>query len=474
MVIKFMEFTHADKARFEPFFLAPSIEALHAQLTPTEFERFLGYMFFCAGFAVEHVASVHVPYGPGVDLNLYESTSAYKPFARVEARRYAPEGPGISVNDVFRFAGALLHAGQEPGYMITTARFTPNAQHVIKRPGLKDVHLIDGANLLRYITYLYGSRVNDGRGFHRTTLPVLPNWLFSGFAHESRNTSCILTVANNKGGVGKSTTALNVSFALSALGKRVLLIDLDGQANLTSAMPPPPPANTKTPKNGLPPAHQRFITEYFTAERTPLQHLIAKTRFDHIWLIPGHEELNRMDPGGAARPDEELAFARALRDPKLGVPLTPEQGLVEESPAFDWIVLDTPPAQAHVSRLALAAADFVLIPLKADSFTVAGINRALRTAFTMRALTDVPQARGLVLTQWRAAAKSMKDIAAKLQVDAPLLGYPLFDTVVPYDDHIEQAHISLISGGVQTLFGWKSTAARAYKKVTDELVRKVG
>lgn len=92
----------------------------------------------------------------------------------------------------------------------------------------------------------------------------------------------------------------------------------------------------------------------------------------------------------------------------------------------------------------------------------------------MHALTDAPQGRGLLLTQWR-AVKSMKDIEAKLNIQAPVSGYPMLDVVIPYDDHIEQAHISLINGGVKTLFGWRTTvAASAYKKATDDIVKKVG
>ncbi len=474
MAVEFMEFTHEDKARFEPFFLTPSIEQLHSQLTPTEFERFLGYMFYCAGFAVEHVASVHVPYGPGVDLNLYSNASKHKPFARVEARRYDPEGSGIGVNDVFKFAGVLQYAGEVPGYLITTAHFAANAQHVIKRPGMKDVHLIDGDALLRYLVYLYGSRANDGHGFHRTLTPILPDWLFSGLALEPRTQAHILAVANNKGGVGKTTSALNVGFALAALGKRVLLVDLDGQANLTSVLPPPMPLLLKGahhPKDVPLPIHQRTITEHFTDAKTPLQTLVQPTRFEQVWLLPSDAELHRIEPGGSARPDDELAFARCLRAPYLGVPSAAEG---DAHVPFDWIVVDTPPAQSHFARLALAAADYVLVPLKADSFSVAGINHALQTTNTMRALTGAPQARGLLLTQWR-TVKSMKLIEAKLQLQAPIMGYPMLDTVVPYDDHIEQAHIVLIGGGAKNLFGWRTTdAALAYKSVTNEILQKVG
>lgn len=483
MPIDFMEFTHEDKTRFEPYFQAPSIERIYSQLTPSDFERFLGYMFFSAGFSVENVSNQRIPRGPGVDLNLYQASNTSEPFARIEAKRFDPLGSGVSLNTVLQFGGVLRYAGDVPGYLITTARFPSNAHHVVKRPGMQDVHLVDGDTMLRYITYVYGSRVSDGRGFHRTMQPILPGWLFNDLPHAPRSKAHIITVANNKGGVGKSTTALNVGFALSTFGKRVLLVDMDGQANLSLALPPREllvprqrGRRREAAPSARPPIHERSITEHFTQERVSLQQLIQPTRFDNIWLLPSDEELNRVEPGGSAQPDSELTFARNLRDPKLGVPAaTDESNVTADSLApFDYIVIDTPPAQSHFARLALAAADFTLIPLKADSFSVAGINRALTATRTMQALTQTPMGRGLLLTQWR-AVRSMRDIFANLEVQAPLLGYPLFDIPIPYDDHIEQAHISLIRGGVQNVFGWKSSsAATAYKKVTEELVRKVG
>ena len=102
MAIEFMEFTHEDKSRFEPFFQAPSIDKMHADLSPTDFERFLGYMFFSAGFNVENVSLRRMPRGPGVDLNVYQPANPRKVFARIEARRYDPEGSGITLEDVLR------------------------------------------------------------------------------------------------------------------------------------------------------------------------------------------------------------------------------------------------------------------------------------------------------------------------------------------------------------------------------------
>lgn len=151
----------------------------------------------------------------------------------------------------------------------------------------------------------------------------------------------VLAIANNKGGVAKTTSALNLGVALSKLGKRVLLVDLDGQASLSLALPLPDPRR-RPPRHSPPPPRTRHITEYFAGNAT-LRDLVQPTRFPLLWLLPAHAELYARDTGGAAHPEDELAFVRAIHDPALSAP-----ALLNDTAAggFDWIILDTPPARS--------------------------------------------------------------------------------------------------------------------------------
>jgi restriction endonuclease Mrr len=161
-------------AHFETLFRTPTIDGMIA-LDPSDFEHFVAYVFNCAGYTVEYIADAHFPYGPGVDLNLYSSLVAKKPLARVEVKRYAP-GNRVSYDEAKGFNGVLHHGETLPGYFVTTSDFHANA-----RTFAEDTHgrlrLLNGEQLLRYITYLGGSRVSDPNGLQRTPALTPPDWL---------------------------------------------------------------------------------------------------------------------------------------------------------------------------------------------------------------------------------------------------------------------------------------------------------
>jgi len=195
-----------------------------------EFQGFVGYVFSCAGYAVHDVSDQRFPNGTGVDLDLYADNIGGKLLARVEVRQFSPPN-NIGADDARRFWGTLDIAGGIPGYLVTTSDFGAPARAVAAAAAVRGrLRLLNGQQLLRYIAYIRGSRVKEaGMRSPSTSAPTPPDCLFQADAVARRQTTetVVLTVGNNRGGVAKTTTALNLALALNERGWRVLLVDMD-------------------------------------------------------------------------------------------------------------------------------------------------------------------------------------------------------------------------------------------------------
>jgi len=158
----------------------------------------------------------------------------------------------------------------------------------------------------------------------------------------------VIAVANQKGGVGKTTTSVNLSAALAELGFKVLLIDLDPQANATSAL-------------GHDPIEDHSVYAALLCEGT-LADAVIPTRRDNLWLIPGDINIAGAEIE-VARQDDHLTRLRDALAP-----------LREDAP-FDFIFLDCPPSLGILMTNALAAADELLVPLQCEYFALEGLSK---------------------------------------------------------------------------------------------------
>jgi len=185
----------------------------------------------------------------------------------------------------------------------------------------------------------------------------------------------IVAISNQKGGVGKTTTAINLSACLAEQGTRVLLIDLDPQANATSGL-------NIEPEEGL--SLYTALTSHGRVDQ-----MIRPTEIPNLSIIPSHMELAGCEID-LARTDNHLSKLRDLLQP------------LKSAETFDYVILDTPPSLGVLMTSALAAADELLIPLQCEYFGLEGLAKIVHVVEQIRnsgANPDV-QIEGIVMTMF--------------------------------------------------------------------------
>jgi chromosome partitioning protein len=302
--------------------------------------------------------------------------------------------------------------------------------------------------VVRYITYIKGSRHDDDN-----TITSLSPEFFAGrddVLLRAASGAHVLTIGNNKGGVGKTTTAYYVGAELARKGKRVLLVDLDGQANLTECCFPEQVADHSEGIELFP-----NITQYFSGQSS-LKDLITATAKERLSIIASDPNLTLRDLGGSGRPDVEVRFVRDIQ--KLCMqPVASLGGLP------DWIIIDTPPALSVFTRAGLAAAHYVLAPVRPRLRSLPGTRMMLKTLQTMNALTgNGATFMGMVITHWDGLKISQDFERVHLPRELAVFGGQAFVTKIPIDNQLESLEPGAKTGG-----------ARAYDALADEVLRYV-
>ena len=421
----------AKLALFRSIFEYPSIEKL-LDLTPPDAEQFVRYVFEAAGFLVKDVSTKYFPSGPGVDLTLQDPLHPDVMQAGVEVKRWRDD---VKFEQV---AGLVVKAQRLgiSGYLVTTSKFAPAARHIAQE--YPQISLIDGEHLLRYITYLGRSRVDHA--YENIQVPLAlaagPEWTLKAddvlqFAQGKADRARIVAIANNKGGVGKSTTARCLAVALVKQHKRVLLIDMDAQTNLTEMMLG---FEDSAIDDVSPNLAGYFAGAWSLGEAILTVPNPRDVKDTSLSIIAGHLNLGMLDTGGAGQPETELRFARHLY--QLAVDLGPSV-----SGGFDWIVLDTPPAISLYTRAALAVADFVIAPARARRSSVQGTVGAVRARRAMNALMGRSDL-GLrcVVTQWQNDQHSVAQ-RNNLRIILESFGTTLFTQQIPFAAAVEKSTV---------------------------------
>ena len=244
----------------------------------------------------------------------------------------------------------------------------------------------------------------------------------------------IYAFANQKGGVGKTTTTVNLASCLAEAGQRALVIDLDPQANATSGL--------GERANGT--------SSYDLLDGVPLSQLAKPTKFANLFLVPSRPEL-----AGAA---VELA-RRADGDRYLA------QALAAAGENYDFVLLDCPPSLGPLTVNALAAADRVVVPVQAEYYALEGLAQLMRSVGMIQArLNPKLEVAGVLLTMVDARTRLAAEVSDEVRRH---FGSLVFKQVVPRSVRLAEAP----SHGVPiNEYDRRSAGAEAYWKVAMELV----
>ena len=250
----------------------------------------------------------------------------------------------------------------------------------------------------------------------------------------------IIAIANQKGGVGKTTTAINLGAALAEEGFNVLLVDLDPQGNASTGL-------------GIAPEDRTFTTYDLLLENIDLKDVIRETRTEGLWIAPATTDLSSADIEMMANEKRSFLLRDALRQRAI------------DRWAFDFILIDCPPSLSLLTVNAMVAADSVLVPLQSEFFALEGLSQLMLTVRQVRQSAN-PQLRieGIVLTMYDIRNR----LSQQVERDArETLGELVFQTIVPRNVRLSEAP----SYAVPVLeYDSMSRGSLAYRALAQEMV----
>ena len=255
----------------------------------------------------------------------------------------------------------------------------------------------------------------------------------------------VLALANQKGGVGKTTTAINLGTALAAIGEQVLIIDLDPQGNASTGL-------------GIDRKSRRFSTYDVLIGQAGLREAIHETAVPRLHIVPSTMDLSGFELEFAQERDR----AYRLRNALASLDPAPAAGVT-----YSYVLVDCPPSLNLVTVNAMAAADAILVPLQCEFFALEGLSQLLKTVEQVRAtLNPDLTIHGVVLTMYDARNNLAGQVVADVR---QFMGEKVYETVIPRNVRVSEAPSY---GKPVLLYDLKCLGSQAYLRLASEIIQR--
>jgi chromosome partitioning protein len=254
----------------------------------------------------------------------------------------------------------------------------------------------------------------------------------------------ILAVANQKGGVGKTTTAINLGTALAAIGEHVLIVDLDPQGNASTGL-------------GIDRRARRTSTYDVLTGAAPMRDAVLPTAVPQLSIAPSTMDLSGLELEIGQQRDRAFRLRNALHTLNGG----------EHAQHFTYVLVDCPPSLNLLTINAMAAADSILVPLQCEFFALEGLSQLLKTVEQVKtSLNPKLSIHGIVLTMFDSRNNLSSQVVADVR---EFMGPKVYDTIIPRNVRISEAPSH---GKPVLVYDLKCVGSEAYLRLATEIIQR--